>query len=106
MTASVKAIPLILEARPAPPESPARLVFRRFHRHKLAMASVVVIVVLFSLSLLARQVTSFSPSALAVGHYLLSPGAVDAKTGLVHSWEPTTSAATPSPAWSTPAASR
>jgi peptide/nickel transport system permease protein len=84
MTASAQVAPLLLEARPAPPESPGRIVVRRFLRHRLAMVSVIIIAALFALSLLAQQVTNFAPSALAVGNYLLPPGTVDAKTGKIH----------------------
>jgi peptide/nickel transport system permease protein len=65
-------------------ESPARVVARRFMRHRLAMVSVFVIAALFALSLFAAQVTPYSPNALAVGDYLLRPGTVDDKTGLTH----------------------
>jgi peptide/nickel transport system permease protein len=59
-------------------------VLRRFSRHRLAMVSVFVIAVLFALSLFAAQVTPFLPNTIAVGDYLLSPGTVDADTGLTH----------------------
>lgn len=85
MTASSQVAVLTAEpARTKAEESPARLVLRRFQRHRLAMASVFVVAAIFGVSLLARSLAPFSPSALAVGNYFLPPGSADAKTGAVH----------------------
>jgi len=83
LAAQPAALPLVEPRAPAA-ESPARVVLRRFRRHRLAMLSVFVLAALFALSLFAAQVTPFTPNALAVGDYLLSPGTVDAESGLTH----------------------
>jgi peptide/nickel transport system permease protein len=84
VTATPFVAELAAEPRPVASESPARIVLRRFRRHRLAMVSIVVMAVLFLMSLFARQITPFAPSALAVGDFLLSPGTVDEATGKVH----------------------
>ena len=84
MTATTNVAALAAEPHAPASESPARVVLRRFRRHRLAMISIFVMLVLFLTSVFARQLTPFEPNALAVGDFLLAPGTVDAKTGLVH----------------------
>ena len=84
MTAIPRVVALSAEPKIKAEESPWRLVLRRFARHKLAMASVFVIIAIFVISLFAAQISPFEPNLLAVGDYFLGFGAVDAKTGLTH----------------------
>lgn len=72
------------EAITTPEESPAKIIFRRFRRHKLAMVSAGVIIVIFMISIFARTIAPFKPGDLAVGHYFLPFGAVDQETGRIH----------------------
>ncbi len=84
MTVTTDVAVLSTETRLVASESPARLVLRRFSRHRLAMLSIFAIAAIFLLSLFARQVTVFQPNALAVGDFLLAPGTVDEASGKVH----------------------
>mgnify|MGYP005841174857 CR=1 FL=1 len=72
------------EAITTPEEKPITIIFRRFRRHKLAMASAAVMALIFLVSIFARQISPFSPTDITVGNYFLSPGAVEEKTGRVH----------------------
>jgi peptide/nickel transport system permease protein len=65
-------------------ESPWKLVFRRFRKHKLAMISLGVMIVLFLITLFARQITPFEVDEITVGNYFLKPGSVQEATGRVH----------------------
>lgn len=65
-------------------ESPAKLVFNRFRRHKMAMVSIAVIMLIFLSSIFVKSIAPYKPSALVVGNYFLPFGSVDADTGKVH----------------------
>jgi peptide/nickel transport system permease protein len=84
MTALPRVVALSAEPQARAEEGPWRLVLRRFRRHRLAMVSVFVIAAIFVISLLAAQISPFSPNLLSVGDYFLGFGSVDAKTGLTH----------------------
>ncbi|MDD2696263.1 MAG: ABC transporter permease [Anaerolineales bacterium] len=75
---------LSAEAITTPEESPWKIVFRRFRRHKLAMISLAVMALIFSASLFAKQISPFEPSELTVGNYFLPFGSVQESTGRVH----------------------
>jgi len=72
------------EAITTPEEKPWLVIFRRFRRHKLAMVSAGVIIVIFLISVFARQVAPFEPQELQVGNYFLPLGSVSEETGRVH----------------------
>lgn len=82
MTAKVAALPA--EAGAPSEESPWQIVLRRFRRHRMAMLSLGIILVIFIISLFARQLTPFAANDLAVGNYFLPFGAVDPETGRPH----------------------
>jgi peptide/nickel transport system permease protein len=84
MTAASPALALPKDVLAQAEESPGRIVWRRFRRHRLAMASVAVIAAVFGLSLLARQVAPFRSNELTVGVYFAPPGALDAETSRPH----------------------
>jgi peptide/nickel transport system permease protein len=67
-----------------PEEKPIVIIFRRFRRHKLAMASAGVMIAIFLISLFAKQISPFQPQELQVGNYFLPAGSVEEKTGRVH----------------------
>lgn len=75
---------LSAEAITTPEESPWKIIFRRFRRHKLAMISLGVMAVIFLTSLFARQISPFEPSELTVGNYFLPFGSVQESTGRIH----------------------
>jgi peptide/nickel transport system permease protein len=72
------------EAITTPEEKPWLVIFRRFRRHKLAMASSAVIIVIFLISVFAQQIAPFEPQELQVGNYFLPAGSVQEATGRVH----------------------
>ncbi len=67
-----------------PEEKPIVVIFRRFRRHKLAMASAGVMLVIFLISFFAKQIAPFEPQELTVGNYFLPAGSVEEETGRVH----------------------
>lgn len=75
---------LASEAITTPEESPAKIIFRRFRRHKLAMISGTVMLLIFLVSIFARQIAPFKYDDLTVGNYFLPFGAVDKASGHVH----------------------
>jgi peptide/nickel transport system permease protein len=72
------------EAITTPEEKPWQVVFRRFRRHKLAMVSAGVMIVILLVSFFARQIAPFKPDELTVGNYFLGFGSVEASTGRIH----------------------
>ena len=72
-------------AEDATQESQLRVVFRRFRRHKLAMVSAVLLVLIFVVSLLAPVITTFPRDAVDVSSSIrpAPPGTVS-KDGRTH----------------------
>ena len=64
--------------------SPFQVVMMRFIKHRLAMVSLAVMVVIFILTILAPYVTSFKVDELNVDDYFRPFGYVDPPTGRVH----------------------
>ncbi len=83
-TTTSQVVPLIKEADYPKEENPWVIIFRRFRRHKLAMAAMIIMLTLFALTLLARQVAPFLPQEITVGNYFLPAGSVQEATGRVH----------------------
>jgi peptide/nickel transport system permease protein len=67
---SVKA--LAADAMPKA-ESQAEVVFRRFRRHKLAMAASVFLLVILLVSLFAKEVAPYGPTEIEVGNPFAAP---------------------------------
>jgi peptide/nickel transport system permease protein len=65
-------------------ESPAKLVFRRFRRHRLAMISLVVISLIILVSFFAQALAPFPPDAVNVSNRFAPPMSVDPETGATH----------------------
>lgn len=72
------------EAITTPEEKPWQVVWRRYRKHKLAMVSLAVMVIIFLVSIFARQIAPYTPEELAVGDYFLTAGTVDEATGRMH----------------------
>jgi len=83
-TTTSQVVPLIKEADYPKEENPWVIIFRRFRRHKLAMAAMIIMLALFVLTLLARQVAPFLPQEITVGNYFLPAGSVQEATGRIH----------------------
>mgnify|MGYP001319111000 CR=1 FL=1 len=65
-------------------ETPLQVVLKRFRRHKLAMISLGVMAVIFLISIFAKFIAPFPPSAITVGNYFLPFGTPNPETGVVH----------------------
>ena len=64
--------------------SPFQVVMMRFIKHRLAMVSLAVMAVIFTLTILAPYITSFKVDELNVNDYFRPFGYVDEPTGRVH----------------------
>jgi peptide/nickel transport system permease protein len=86
MTATIQANVLqeLEQAAMPPQEHPLKLVTKRFLKHRLATASVFVMVAIFVISLFAGSVAPFRPEELQVGKYFVPFGTVDTKTERTH----------------------
>ncbi len=76
---SIKAEAITIQER-----SPFQVVMMRFIKHRLAMASLILMIVIFSVTILAPYITSFKVDELNVNDYFLPFGAIDQPTGRVH----------------------
>jgi len=72
-----KAATLDAEAIGIKEETPFTIVMRRFRKHRLAMIAAVVMVLIFLVSLFARQISPFLPDEIDVGSYFLQPGSYE-----------------------------
>jgi peptide/nickel transport system permease protein len=84
MTVSAQLDKLDSESVTIEERSPFQVVMRRFVRHRLAMASSAVMVVIFIVTLLAPYITSFKIDEINVSKYFVPFGTVDEPTGRVH----------------------
>lgn len=64
--------------------SPFQIVMRRFQRHRLAMISLIVMLAMFTITLLAPYIAPFKIQELSVNKYFVPWGTVDVETGRVH----------------------
>ncbi|MBI5822898.1 MAG: ABC transporter permease [Chloroflexi bacterium] len=76
---SIKAEAITIEER-----SPFQVVMMRFIKHRLAMVSMAVMIVIFIITILAPYITSFQVDELNVDKYFVPFGTVDEATGRVH----------------------
>jgi peptide/nickel transport system permease protein len=75
-TTADKRVAEVLPAEAMPEEqSQFEVVTRRFLRHRLAVISLGLLVVVFAISLFARQIAPFGPTELEVGNAFARPGA-------------------------------
>lgn len=84
MTVPAQLVKLDAEAVTIEERSPFQIVFRRFVRHRLAMMSLAIMVVIFTITILAPYITSFKVGELDVNKYFVPFGTVDEETGRVH----------------------
>lgn len=84
MTVSAQLVKLDAEAITIEERSPLQIVLRRFVRHRLAMLSMAVMVVIFTITILAPYITSFRVDELNVNKYFVPFGTVDEATGRIH----------------------
>ncbi len=64
--------------------SPFQVVMMRFIKHRLAMASLIFMILIFSITIMAPYITSFKVDELNVNDYFRPFGYVDEPTGRVH----------------------
>lgn len=64
--------------------SPFQIVIRRFVRHRLAMISMSVMLIVFLITILAPYIAPYGVTELNVGDYFLPFGSVDQETGRTH----------------------
>jgi peptide/nickel transport system permease protein len=64
--------------------SPFQIVMTRFRRHRLAMVSLVVMVIIFIITVLAPVIAPFEVQELSVNDYFVPFGTVEEETGRVH----------------------
>jgi peptide/nickel transport system permease protein len=64
--------------------TPFQIVTKRFMRHRLAMVSLIVMIVILIITILAPVITPFKVQELSVNDYFVPFGTVDEETGRVH----------------------
>lgn len=82
--ANTKVAELSSEVITTKEESPLAVVWRRFRKHKMAMFSLGLITLIFTITLFAAQISPFAVDELEVGKYFAPWGDVDEDTGRVH----------------------
>jgi peptide/nickel transport system permease protein len=61
-----------------------KVIIRRFRRHRMAIISLAVLIVVFLASLLAPLIVPFSRDAIDLDHTFLTPLSIDPLTGRLH----------------------
>ena len=84
MTVTAQIEKLEAEAITIEERSPFQVVMRRFIRHRLAMASLTIMVVIFIITILAPYITNFKIDEINVNNYFAPFGTIDEATGRVH----------------------
>lgn len=77
--ASLSAEAVTIEER-----TPFQIVMTRFRRHRLAMVSLIVMIVIFLITILAPVIAPFTVQELSVNDYFVPWGTVDEETQRVH----------------------
>ena len=72
------------DAITTPEEKPWQVILRRFRKHRLAVISSFVMLLIFGVSVFAPQISPFEPQELTVGNYFLPAVSVQEATGRVH----------------------
>jgi len=81
-TAQVAKLPA--EAVTIEERTPFQIVMNRFRRHRLAMISLIIMLVIFMITILAPVIAPFKIQELSVNDYFVKWGTVDQATGRVH----------------------
>lgn len=84
MTATTQVVELSAEAIAIKERSPLQIVLTRFSRHRLAMVSLAVMIIIFLITILAPYIAPFEIQELSVGKYFVPWGTVDEATGRTH----------------------
>ena len=84
MTVSAPIEKLQAEAITIEERSPFQVVLRRFVRHRLAMISMAVMLIIFTITILAPYITSYKVDEINANNYFVPFGTVDPDTGRVH----------------------
>lgn len=84
MTAFAPVAKLEAEAITIEERSPFQIVMMRFRRHRLAMISLGLMIVIFTITILAPYIAKFKIDEVNVGKYFVPWGTVDEDTGRVH----------------------
>jgi peptide/nickel transport system permease protein len=84
MNKPVDILEISAEAITTKEEKPFQVVMKRFRKHRLAMVSLGVMILIFLVSLFAQQIAPFSTSELKVGDYFLPFGSIQEATGRIH----------------------
>ncbi|MFN8380408.1 MAG: ABC transporter permease [Anaerolineales bacterium] len=84
MTVTAQIEKLEAEAITIEERSPFQVVMRRFIRHRLAMASLTIMVIIFIITILAPYITNFKIDEINVNNYFAPFGTIDEATGRVH----------------------
>lgn len=81
--ATAKPVVVLDEEAIGKEENPLQVILRRFMRHRLAVVSLAIVVLLFGISIFAQQIAPFKRDDLMVGNYFLPLGAASAD-GRIH----------------------
>ncbi len=81
---SAKPDMVLEQAQQTRPENQWQIVFRRFRRHRMAMVSLAVLVIIFAASILAPYITPFDRDEIVIGQDFLLPMQPDEQTGTLH----------------------
>ncbi|NWF80106.1 MAG: ABC transporter permease [Chloroflexi bacterium] len=84
MATTTSAIPEAAERTPRRSEGQWVVVFRRFRRHRLAMLSLGILIVIFSASILAPWIAPFPRDDIGLNRTNLPPLSVDPANGKLH----------------------
>ena len=84
MSNQEKSVAVLPETTVTKEETPFQIVMRRFSRHKMAMFSLGLIILVFLISLFAPLLAPFQVDELSVGKYFSPWGTVDEETQRVH----------------------
>ncbi|MEP7137427.1 MAG: ABC transporter permease [Chloroflexota bacterium] len=83
-TPTAPVVQLQAEAASIEERTPFQIVARRFSRHRLAMVSLFLMILIFAITIMAPWIAKFKIDELSVGDYFLPWGTVQEATGRVH----------------------
>jgi peptide/nickel transport system permease protein len=84
MTTPAQVVKLEAEAITIEERSPFQVVMMRFRRHRLAMVSLGLVIIIFTIVILAPVIAKYEVDEINVNNYFAPWGTVDEDTGRVH----------------------
>jgi peptide/nickel transport system permease protein len=84
MTTPAQVVKLEAEAITIEERSPFQVVMMRFRRHRLAMVSLGLVIIIFTIVILAPVIAKYEVDEINVNNYFAPWGTVDQDTGRVH----------------------